>query len=59
MSGCTKCGGSGDMFVMVKGKQTVIVAFRDMKAHKKAGYSLTGNTIECSMCHGIGAVEVD
>lgn len=59
MTGCKKCGGSGDMFVMVKGKQTVIVAFRDIEAHKKDGYTATGNTICCSMCQGIGAVEVD
>lgn len=56
---CKKCGGSGDMFVMIKGNLTVIVAFRDMEAHKKDGYTANGRTIECSMCHGVGMVEVD
>jgi hypothetical protein len=56
---CKKCGGSGDMFVMEKGKQSVIVAFRDMAAHKKDGYKPTGSTICCSICNGLGVVEAD
>ncbi len=56
---CKKCGGSGDMFMMKKGSSTIIVPFRDIKVQKEIGYKTTGATICCSMCQGIGAVEVN
>jgi hypothetical protein len=52
---CRKCGGSGDMFVLIHpASGWATVKFAEIKIYESVGYITTGNTIECSLCHGSG-----
>jgi hypothetical protein len=57
MAKCKNCGGSGDRFVLEKGTEKKIVAFKEIAMWKKEGWIPNGETIECGTCHGFGVQE--